>query len=194
MLKNILIKCAELLNRNDMVKVLKTQTDIAKVSDESLQADLYRLVNYFNFTTSTLFENYFDLSRAETLSSDSNNIIHYHNFSFTPVKILSVKDSLGNENVATVLSAHILTNKPKSKYQVTYCYLPAELNNLTDSLENFHERLSKVISFGIVSEFFACKNMYQESEFWKNRFLFELFKFKTKKERRLKSTFSLWAI
>ena len=49
MLKNILIKCAEMLNRNDMVKCLKTQTDIAKVSDESLQADLYRLINYFNF-------------------------------------------------------------------------------------------------------------------------------------------------
>lgn len=191
MLKNILIKCAEMLNRNDMVKCLKTQTDIAKVSDESLQADLYRLINYFNFTTSTLFENYFDLSRSETLTSDSNNIIYYHNFSYTPVKILSVIDSLGNENSATVLTAHILTNKPKSKYKITYCYLPKELKNLTDELEPFHERLSKVICYSIVSEFFACKNMYDQSEFWKNRFLFEVFKFKTKKERRLKSTFSL---
>ena len=191
MLKNVLIKCAEILNRNDMVKCLKTQTDVSKVLDETLQADLYRLINYFNFTTTTLFENYFDLSRAETLTSDSNNIIQYHSFSYTPVKILSIVDSLGNENAATVLSAHILTNKPKSKYKVTYCYIPKELNNLTDELEVFHERLLKVICYGVVSEFFACKNMYNQSEFWKNRFLFEIFKLKTKRERRLKSTFSL---
>jgi hypothetical protein len=191
MLKNILIKCAEMLNRNDMVKILKTQTDVSKIVDESLQADIYRLINYFNFSTTTLFENYFELSRAETLTSDSNNIIQYHNFSFTPIKILSIIDSLGNENAATVLSAHILTNKPKSKYKITYCYVPAELKNLSDELEPFHERLSKIICFSVVSEFFACKNMYDQSNFWKNRFLFEVFKLKTKKERRLKSTFSL---
>ena len=32
---------------------------------------------------------------------------------------------------------------------------------------------------------------FDESEFWKNKFMLEIFKLKTKKERRLKSTFSL---
>ena len=191
MLKNILIKCAEILNRNDMVKCLKSQTDIAKVADETLQSDLYRLIHYFNFTTNTLFENYFNLTTSQELSADSSNIIYYHDFEYTPVKILSVTDAFGNQNVATVLTAHILTNKPNSKYSIVYSYLPAELTNLTDELQFPTEKLSKIICYGVVSEFFACKNMYQESEFWKNRFLFEIFKLKTKKERRVKSTFSL---
>ena len=190
MLKNILIKCADILNRNDISKILKTQTDVEKILDETLKSDVYRLINYFNFTVNTLFENYFNLTYSETLKSDANNIIHYHNFQYTPVKILEVYDEYGNSNVATVLSAHILTNKSKKNFVVVYAYLPNELKNLTDEIQ-FSEIFSKAICFGVVSEFFACKNMYNESEFWKNRFMFEIFKLKTKKERRLKSTFSL---
>ena len=37
----------------------------------------------------------------------------------------------------------------------------------------------------------ASKEKFTESEFWKNKFLYEIFKLKTKKERRIKSTFSL---
>ena len=51
--------------------------------------------------------------------------------------------------------------------------------------------IKKVICYGIVSEAFACKNLFNESEFWKNKFLFEIFKLKTQKERRVKSTFTL---
>ena len=190
MLKNILIKCAEILNRNDLVKCLKTQTNIDNVSDETLKSDLFRLVNYFNFVSNAIFEHYFNLTTSETVKSDATNIIHYHNLQFTPVKILDVYDAFGNHNVATVLTAHILTNNSKSNFTVVYAFLPKELKNLTDELQ-FSDKLSKVICYGVVSEFFACKNMFDESEFWKNKFLLEIFKLKTKKERRLKSTFSL---
>ena len=130
------------------------------------------------------------MTTSEKVKSDSSNIIHYHNLQFTPVRILDVYDDFGNHNVATVLTAHILTNKSKSNFTVVYSYLPNELKNLTDELQ-FSDKLAKVISFGVVSEFFACKNMFDESEFWKNKFMFEIFKLKTKKERRLKSTFNL---
>ncbi len=193
MLKNILIKCAELLNRNDIVKSLKSIDKIDSILDETLKSDVYRLINYFNFTSNTMFENYFDLTHSEQLSSNSSNIINYSSFSYTPVKILSVKDTNGNENVATVLSTHILTHKARATYTISYAYIPHELKNLTDELE-FPERLSKIICYGVVSEFFACKNCYEQSEFWKNRFMYEIFKFKTRKERRVKSTFKLWVI
>ena len=190
MLKNILIKCAELLNRNDIVKSLKSVDKIDSILDETLKSDVYRLINYFNFTSNTLFENYFDLTHSEQLSSNGSNIINYSNFSYTPVKILSVKDTIGNENVATVLSTHILTNMARANYVIVYAYIPHELKNLSDEIE-FPERLTKIICYGVVSEFFACKNCYDQSEFWKNKFMYEIFKFKTRKERRVRSTFKL---
>lgn len=193
MLKNILIKCAELLNRNDIVKSLKSVEKIDSIPDETLKSDVYRLVNYFNYTSNTLFENYFELTHSEQLNSNNSNVINYSNFEYTPVKILSVKDMNGNENVATVLSSHILTNKARETYVIVYAYIPHELKNLSDEI-TFPERLSKIICYGVVSEFFACKNCYDQSEFWKNKFMYEIFKFKTKKERRVKSTFNLWAI
>ena len=147
MLKNILIKCAEILNRNDLVKCLKTQTNIDNVSDETLKSDLFRLVNYFNFVSNTIFEHYFNLTTSETVKSDASNIIHYHNLQFTPVKILDVYDAFGNHNVATVLTAHILTNKSKSSFTVVYAYLPKELKNKNSIIENTSQKIIELNNF-----------------------------------------------
>lgn len=191
-MKDILIKCSEILNRSDITKVLKSVDSVDNISDSNIQDEVIKLIGYFNFVTHSIYQNYINLTRTETLKSDENNKIHYYNFSYNPIKIVSAFDENHNRLCATVLSGYILTNSANKTYNITYNYIPDEAKDLNSDVFLPKQLSKRIICYGIVSEFYACKNMFTESEFWKSKFLFEIFKLKTQKERRLKSTFSLW--
>ena len=69
--------------------------------------------------------------------------------------------------------------------------LPEELKDFSDSLFTKDRKIINTIIYGIVSEFLASKNLYSESDFWKNKFLYNLFFLKNKKSKYIKQTFLL---
>ena len=77
MLKHLLIKTAEIINRNDIISCLKTTNSIDEISDSSLQNEVCKLKNFYNFTVSSIYENYLDLTYTEKVKSDSEKKIHY---------------------------------------------------------------------------------------------------------------------
>lgn len=191
MLKDIIVKCAETLNRNDIIKSLKYVSSIDEITDEQIQSDVIKIISYYNYISNAVFQDYIELTKSETIKSDENNKIQYYNFSHCPIKILAVADASGSNNCANVFSGYILTNAANKEYVVTYKYLPPEVHDLTDEVLLDKKINRRIISFGIASEYYASKNLFTESEFWKSKFLYEIFKFKTHKERRLKSNFRL---
>ena len=191
MLKNILIKSLEFLNQNESIKELKNADSIEKISTPQIQNDIIKLISFYNYTVGTLFHDYLDLTYNENLVSDSENKIFYHNFSFQPIKITLVTNQEHKPVCVKVFAGYVLTNSSNTTYNITYKYLPDEINNFTDKL-NIPKHLAKIVCMGMVSEFLASKNLFNESDYWKNKFMFELFKFKTQKERRLKPLFKLW--
>ena len=82
-----------------------------------------------------------------------------------------------------------LTDLSNHKIKVIYNYVPSEINDLNQGINYPSVLNDKIVCYGIASEFLASKDQFDKSEFWKNKFLFELFKFKTKKERRLKKLY-----
>lgn len=191
MIKNILIKCAELVNREDIVSSLKSANTINEIKNNSTQSDVIRLLSYYNFIIESIFENYISIEKFEKLTSDENNRIYYSDFENTPVKIKSVLNTAKHKTHYSIQSTFITTNAQNSEFFINYSYTPNEIKDLNDEI-NYPKIFSdKIICYGIVSEFLASKDQFEKSEYWKNRFLYELFKFKTKKERRLKSTFTL---
>ena len=76
-----------------------------------------------------------------------------------------------------------------TEYCIEYDYIPNELTDLTDEVQLPVYLNQKVICYGVVSEFLASKDQFDKSEFWKNKFLYEVFKIRIKKERRLRPTF-----
>ena len=191
MLKNIFIKCSELLNRNDIIQELKKSNSVDDISNAQIQSDVLKMTSYYNYVVSSIFSEYIDLTFNENLISDENNKIHYFNFSYNPLKILLVTDHSHKPVCANIFTGYILTNAPNKTFNVTYKYIPEEITEFSAEL-NIPKHLIKIVCYGIVSEFLACKNLYNESEFWKNKFMFELFKHKTQKDRRIKSTFRIW--
>lgn len=192
MIKQILIKCTHLVNRDDIMSALKNASTINDISNTSIQNDIIRLISYYNFVVDSIFENYIKLEESETLYSDENNRIYFSNLKYKPVKINNVLNSSNSNTIYSIHTNFISTNASNSEYKIIYNYAPNNIKDINESINIpvfFNE---KIVCYGVVSEFLASKDQYEKSEFWKNKFLYELFKFKTKKERRLKPTFYRW--
>lgn len=189
MLKNILIKCTEIMGRDDLSEVLKNSSDVDLIENQNAQNDVLRLINFFNYTTNYVAENYLDLMFNEKLKTDSEGKLYYYNFCFAPVRIFSIISESGKHIQYEITPNYVLTKSPHSTFSVTYKYTPNECSNL-ESMPDFPKNFNiDILCYGIVSEFLASKSQLVESEFWKKKFLNRLFKSKLQRERRLKSTF-----
>lgn len=192
MLKNLLIQCAELLNRNDLTKTLKSNSSIESITDESIQNDIFRLMSYYNFVSNSVFNTYIDIFKSEILLTDTSGKINLDNFSSTVKSIVFVKN--GTAKIKYKLyPSFIQTNAPETKLEVYYSFLPADAKDLNSNLCTTNQSILNAISFEILSEFHASKNHYNESDFWKRKFLSSMFNLKNKKERVIKPTFMIWS-
>lgn len=189
MLKTILIKTAELINRDDITLNLKKINTIEEINNQNTITDIYKMISYCNYVLNDIFENYINLNTTELLSSDENNRIYYSKFKYTPSKIITLKTQNHTNSIFSINTTFISTNAPNQNYIINYDYLPNKLNEFNDCLELPFNFNTKIICYGIASEFLASKDQFEKSDFWKNRYLYEIFKLKIKKERRLKSTF-----
>ena len=192
MLKKILIKCTQFLGRDDLSDTLNNIDDVDQIENSNVQNDILRLINFFNYTTNYICENYLDLSFSETFKTDSEGKIYFYNFYFSPVRILNVVSKSGKRVVFEITPSYMALKSANSEFFVTYKYTPNECLKLTDKPELPPDFNVEIICYGVVSEFLAAKGQYAESEFWKKKFLNRLFRSKIHKERRLKSTFLKW--
>lgn len=188
MLKDILLKTAELINRDDLIEGLNNKFSN---NPQSLQNDIYRLISYYNHTLETLCENYFNLTHTQEIFSNQNKKISFLNFKYEPTKIVKV-----TKNKKPVFfseySKFITTPEANVLYEITYKYLPDRIVNLEENINLPRGITEKIICYGIASEFLASKDNITQSEFWYNKFMFEIFKSKTTKDRKIKQTFIIW--
>jgi len=191
MLKNILIKSAELLNRIDIIDTLKTYNHLDEITDSRIAAEIRIMIDFYNQISTTVFEDFLELTHTDIVSSDNYNKIQFYNLSFFPSKIISLTNEQHTRYDFKVFPCYIFTHSSNKIYHVTYRYIPNELNDISSKL-NFPNKINKTIfAYGIVSEYLASKNLLTESKFWREKFLHELFKNKSHKERRIKSTFKI---
>lgn len=189
MLKNILIDCAELLSRDDILDTLKTINSLEDITNKQIKYDINRLIYFYNSTLYLACEDYLDLTYSEILKSDANNKIHYYKFEFDPVRILDIRNETGRIVKANITPTYLLVSSANTAYQITYKYLPNKVCDIYEKTQLPKNLSAKVLVYGIISEFLASKNQFSQSEFWQNKFLNGLFKIKNFKGRHLKSTF-----
>ncbi len=189
MLKDTLILCAELINRDDICDALINANAVEDIENNQVRNDVTRLIHFYNFSLNAACENYLNLVSTEFIKSDSNGKIHYYNFDYEAVRILEVLDECGKRVMFTTKLNYLLVNSPNKLYSVSYKYLPATIKNLTDKTNMPKCLPEKTLVYAIVSEFLASKSQFNQSDYFRDKFLTEMFKIKSKKERQLKSTF-----
>lgn len=186
MLKDILLKTAEILNRDDIINELNNPSN----SSPAIQNDIYRLISYFNYTLDTLCENYFNITISQNIYSDKDKKISFLNFEKEPTQIIKVLNN-GGPVFFSKYSKFITVPEAKEKYMIVYKFTPDRVTNLSDEVKLPTGVSEKLICYGIASEFFASKNLFEQSEYWNNKFMLEIFKSKTSQDRKLKQTFWL---
>lgn len=191
MLKNLIIKCSDLVNRDDISLALKNTSSIDEIENQNIQSDIIRLIQYYNFTISNIYENYIDAYTTEEAMSNPDGNIFYSDLKYTPLKILSVSNHNFSENNIHISATKIETNSSNTKFKISYKYEPNQILDLNDEILLPLGINQKIVIYSMVSEFLASKDSFEKSEHYKNKFLYGIFKFKTKKERRLKQTFYL---
>jgi hypothetical protein len=185
MLKDILLKTAELINRDDLIEGLNSDNN-----SQSIQNDILRMISYYNYTMETLCENYFNLSTKQLISSDNKKQIYYFNFTYKPTKVLSVLKN--NKNVFfSEYTKHITVPEANTEYEIIYKFIPDRLSALENKINLPYGITEKIICYGIASEFLASKNQFDKAKYWNDKFMFEIFKSKTRKDRKLKPTFTI---
>ena len=188
MLKEILIKTAELINRDDIISELKSETPGNSIS---INSDIYRLISYYNYIIEILCDNYFNIQQTQSIYSDKNRKINLLNFNYEPTKITCVYKN--NRPVFfSEYTKFITVPEANTCYEVTYTYLPDRVTELTSEVELPLGVTQRIVCYGIASEFLASKGNKAQAEYWNNKFMFEIFKSKTTKDRKIKQTFSLW--
>lgn len=185
MLKDILLKTAQIINRDDLIEALENNSNSQLVNN-----DILRLISYYNYVIETLCESYFFVTKKQSITSDKNRKINYLNFSEEPTKILQVK-----KNASPVFfseySKYILVPEPNTSYEITYNYILERKTNLTDQVSLPKGVSEKIICYGIASEFLASKNKFEDADYWNNKFMYEIFKSKASKNRIIKKTYTI---
>lgn len=185
MLKDILLQTAQLLNRDDLFEALKYNSQ-----DTQTQNDIFRLISYYNYTIETLCENYFNITNTQQITSDKNRKINFLNFNFEPIKILSVEKN-HKPVFFSEYSKYILVPEANTCYTINYKYTPDMVTDLNSNVSLPKGVTSKIVCYGIASEFMASKNQSKQAEYWNNKFMLEIFKSKTSKDRKIKQTFTI---
>ena len=191
MLKDIIKRCAYFLNRDDIVKELDDADEIDEITDDKIKLEVLKLVDFFNIVSNSVFENYLELVFCEQILSNSDSQISFDRFSKIPVKVLNVETELGSTVNFSNNAFFVKVPSPKQLYSVTYRFVPGQLTELTDNTEFLPLIYQDIICYGILGEFLATISKFSESTYWKEKFTSELFKIKTRKERRVRSNYYL---
>lgn len=188
MLKDILIKTSELINRDDIIMELKSNVE---TTSESLRLDISRLISYYNYTIEKLCREYFKLTKSQVLTSDSFRKISILNLDYEPIKILKITSN-GNEVSFSEYTNYILVPASNKEYEVYYSYLPDIISDLKAKPILPNGVSEKIVCYGIASEFLASKNLMIQSDYWDNKFMLEIFKSKNIADKKLKQRFIIW--
>ena len=191
MLKDILIKCFTLAGRDDIVSKISSCTKLSDIENGDTLREVQAMIGHFNFVTHSTFEHYLELEKCNLVSSNSSFQIDYGKLESSPILIKRVEDENYKSVRYSVKTEFVQVPRANTSYFVTYNSVPDEVLEMCDDTSFLSKTTEKIIIFATVSQYLATKGKFSESEYFEKKFFDEAFKIKSKKERRLKSTFCL---
>jgi hypothetical protein len=162
--KSILKLATSLLNRKDFLSYLESGSSL----DVNIKDEIDTLVACYNVVAEELSTVYDKIVYTQKLTV-SNGVLKYTQFTYNPVKILSVKDNDGKDVDCEILPTELRTNV--SRIVVEYTYIPKK--RLLDDESDFKNTPFKerVFAYGIATEYLLIKGSYEEASLWHDKYL-----------------------
>ena len=161
--KSIVKLVSSLINRKDILSYLNGET----TTDEKVLEDVETLVTCYNVVAEELSTIYDKIRYTQKLTV-SNGVLKYTQFTYNPVKILSVTDTEGKPIKCEILPTELRTDT--SRIIVDYTYVPVKRK--LDETSDFTETPLKesVIAYGVATEFCLIKGAYEEAVTWHDKY------------------------
>lgn len=188
MLKEIIIKCASFISRDDIVKLVSEENFNPDDCTESAAGDIKLLISCFNIACDALMQKISAPVFCEKIMTDRSGKIPYTHFSRTPSSVISVTTPGGKKVKFGAAALFIQTDISGGLVIVRYRYVPMPRKSLDDSTDFLPENMINAVCYAAIAEFLDAKSKFSESKVWKDKFFTELFNL-SKGERRIKSSY-----
>jgi len=162
--KEILINVTKLMEINNVYDYL-TNDNIAL--DDSIMADIDRLLSAVNMTNSIIASQYIEVNDCVEIQS-KNNLIHYADITDKNIiEIKEVTDYNGSPIEYKLCSDGIEVSR--SKVNVKFSYFPSMVD-IDDDI-NYYTKINTItFAFGVIAEYLFLKGDFEDSYIWDNKF------------------------
>ena len=163
--KDILTTVALLIDRKDILKYLQEG-----VSDNTADviSEIDSLVSCYNIVTDEIASEFYKFTYSEEFSVTKGSI-KLSLLKYNPLSIISVETKNGKKANAKILFNEILCDN--NEVVVNYYYLP-KAKNIDDESEYTNTSVtSRVLAYGIATEYLLIKGAYEEASLWHQKFI-----------------------
>ena len=161
--KNIIKNVAKVLFRDDLVQAVDS---ISPTSEQT--SDINFILMCLNFVNNTIATDYINLESEVEVDNNSGLIPFSSICQDNILDVVCVKDLFGNKLKFKVL--HNGVEAPKGRVKIKYAYFPDELK-LSDSFTYYNTHLTeRIITYGVLSEYFYIKGNFDDASLWDSRF------------------------
>lgn len=163
--KDILIECANCLDREDLITFY--QSGVA-VDYATACKDASVLLNAYNLVQEDISCSYLKFENTEIFNV-KNGKIPFTDFKYLPIEILSVCDAFGNKIKHSISNGSI--NVDFSKVEITYVYA-FESKGVND-LSGFELTpiTQRILAYGTAAEYCLIKGMYEEASTFHSKYV-----------------------
>ena len=163
--KSIIKLASSLLNRKDLITYLDVGTS---TDEERAKQDVDTLLTTYNIIAEELSTVYNYITYNQKLTV-AGGVLKYTQFTYNPIKIISVKDMEGKDVECTILPTELKTNT--HRIEVKYTYIPPKRKIVEESDFTNTPIKESIIAYGVVTEYCLIKGMYEEAGLWHDKYL-----------------------
>ncbi len=177
--KEILIKSATLIGREDVVSYLANDAEASEATVNTVNI----MVRLLNLVVNELASSFVPMIATERISAVDRKI-SYATLSNNPREILNAYGAFGSDCLLKVTHAFAVVGE--DAVDLEYSYFPPQLT-LTDDVGYFERDIpSRVIAYGLCAEYAVSQGCYKDAVCWHERFCGGIAEFCPPKNKKIK--------
>ena len=147
------------------LRIAKETTDYFNGSSTAGQAKAELLLTCYNLVENELALDYFSLTKEESVSSSGK--VLFTALKNSPVRILKVTDSNGQDLAYTLYPSYIEVRRGNVK--ISYVYTP-NVKAIDEECDFSGNVSARLMAFGIAAEYCMATGSFEESALWDKKY------------------------
>ncbi len=168
----MLVNMLDVVSYLDAYKTAITNETTPSEPTTEVAKKIKKLFTCVNMAVERLASEYFVLTTSENVLSDENKKITLSSLLKRAFEVVKVVDNNTKTRVIPYFFAdYIVVGEKNHGYNLTYRYIPAEVNSLESAIDVSPFVSRRVIAYSVVADLLLTKNAFDEAKFWNDKFI-----------------------